>query len=380
MRDHLDRSRPVSLYVHVPFCSTKCGYCAFYSIPEKDRAERDIDRYFGLISRQAAAVAQEVGKPFRTVYIGGGNPGILGPERLSRLLDTILSNGMPEEVSMEINPETLSPGFRKLCGKVTRFSVGIQSFNETHLSTLQRNASSGDCRKALDLLSEWRRDEGVTFNADLMTNIPRQTLQEALEDIEELSEWGPDHISLYNLTFEEGTALIGKESPKPQEEEAENLFALWDRLESLGWGQYEVSAFAREGRRCLHNLNYWELGQYIGIGPSAESSVGWDRIVSSREADTLEGWLSNPSFKSEALTAPEAAEEWLICRLRTRGGCRKAELFERFGFDWDQTFREALSGLDPKLYNDDGQFFSLTRDGLMLTNQVLLELALCLPG
>lgn len=373
---YLEPDRPVSLYIHIPFCTTKCGYCAFYSLPQNACRDDDMSRFLDVLSRQLEALVEDLGRPFHTVYIGGGNPGLIGASRIDSLLTTAFRYGRPVECSMEINPETLDESFALLLGKVDRFSVGIQSFDGRHLRTLGRNADTAACTKALDLLADFRNEAGTLFNADLMTNIPRQSLEDALGDIDTLVSWQPDHISLYSLTFEEGTRLIEQEVPAGEDEEADMLNALWSHLDGLGYEQYEVSAFARDGHYCAHNLVYWNLGQYIGLGPGAESSVGYSSIVSSRESESLDGYLSDPSFRSVLLSRQEAVEEYLMTCLRTRWGLDKEEFFRRFSSSFDDLFSSAVSTLEPEWYHDGPDRFRLTRDGIMVLNRILLALFL----
>lgn len=378
MKQFLDLTKPVSLYLHIPFCTTKCGYCAFYSLENSKCGKEDKDRFFTVLSSQLEALVEELRCPFDTVYIGGGNPGLIGAERIIRLLETASRYGKSREISMEINPETLDESFRAVCEYVTRFSLGIQSFNSRHLRTLTRNASQESVVRALELLQDFRKEKGIQFNADLMTNIPFQTLEEALDDIDRLVSYSPDHISLYSLTFEEGTKLIQEHRPKSEEEEAYMLTHLWDHLEKLGYEHYEVSAFAKDGSYCKHNLVYWNLGQYVGLGPSAESSAGYSTVVSSREKETLEDYLAHPSFDSIRLTREEALEEYLMTVLRTKWGLDKKEFSTRFSTDFDSLFADRIRQLDTSWYEDDKDTFRLTREGVMVMNRVLVTLFLAL--
>lgn len=378
MKEFLDLTKPVSLYIHIPFCTTKCGYCAFYSLENSKCAKDDKERFFTVISSQLEALVQELRCPFDTVYIGGGNPGLIGAGRINSLLETASRYGKSREVSMEINPETLDESFRTVCEYVTRFSLGIQSFNSRHLQTLTRNASQESVVRALELLQDFRKEKGISFNADLMTNIPFQTLDEALDDIDRLVSYSPDHISLYSLTFEEGTKLIQEHRPKSEEEEAYMLTHLWDYLERIGYEHYEVSAFAKDGSYCKHNLVYWNLGQYIGLGPSAESSTGYSTVVSSREKETLEDYLTHPSFDSIRLTHEEVLEEYLMTVLRMKWGLDKKEFATRFSTDFDSLFSDRIRQLDSSWYEDDKDTFRLTREGVMVMNRVLVTLFLAL--
>lgn len=378
MKEYLDLTKPVSLYIHVPFCTTKCGYCAFYSLPEAKCGKDDISSYMSVLTCQLEALTDELDFPFHTVYIGGGNPGLLGAENLSGILNLACRRGKSREVSMEINPETLDESFSLLLDRLTRISIGIQSFDPDCLKILGRNATVSQCERALRLLQDFRSDSGLVFNADLMMNIPGQTRSSLFSGIERLASYSPEHISLYSLTFEEGTQLVKTQCPLGEDEEADNLLRAWEKLESLGYEQYEVSAFARNGHYCMHNLVYWNLGQYIGLGPSAESSTGWTSVISSRENEELESYLRNPSFNSIRLSLDETIEEYLMTRLRTKWGIDKAEFSSRFAKDFDQLFSSSVRRLDESWCRNSAERFVLTREGVLVLNKVLLTLFMSL--
>lgn len=378
MKEYLDLTKPVSLYIHVPFCTTKCGYCAFYSLPEAKCGKDDISSYMSVLTCQLEALTDELDFPFYTVYIGGGNPGLLGAENLSVILNLACRRGKSREVSMEINPETLDESFSLLLDRLTRISIGIQSFDPDCLKILGRNATVSQCERALRLLQDFRSDSGLVFNADLMMNIPGQTRSSMFSGIERLASYTPEHISLYSLTFEEGTQLVKTQCPLGEDEEADNLLRAWEKLESLGYEQYEVSAFARDGHYCMHNLVYWNLGQYIGLGPSAESSTGWTSVISSRENEELESYLRNPSFNSTRLSLDETIEEYLMTRLRTKWGIDKAEFSFRFARDFDQLFSSSVRRLDESWCRNSAERFVLTREGVLVLNKVLLTLFMSL--
>lgn len=378
MKEYLDLTKPVSLYIHVPFCTTKCGYCAFYSLPEAKCGKNDISSYMSVLTCQLEALTDELDFPFYTVYIGGGNPGLLGAENLSVILNLACRRGKSREVSMEINPETLDESFSLLLDRLTRISIGIQSFDPDCLKILGRNATVSQCERALRLLQDFRSDSGLVFNADLMMNIPGQTRSSMFSGIERLASYTPEHISLYSLTFEEGTQLVKTQCQLGEDEEADNLLRAWEKLESLGYEQYEVSAFARDGHYCMHNLVYWNLGQYIGLGPSAESSTGWTSVISSRENEELESYLRNPSFNSTRLSLDETIEEYLMTRLRTKWGIDKAEFSSRFARDFDQLFSSSVRRLDESWCRNSAERFVLTREGVLVLNKVLLTLFMSL--
>lgn len=378
MAYELDIDRPVSLYIHIPFCTTKCGYCAFYSLPEKAVCADEKDKFFHTLIKQIDSLVDYLGKPFYTVFIGGGNPAMLGIDRLRDILEHAMKAGKSQECTIEINPEHVDDKLELLLPYITRISCGIQSFSDKALSVLGRNATEEINTRALEFLSGLQKKHNIQFNGDLITCIPGYNLEGTLADIEKLVSYKPDHISLYALTFEEGTRLVSEQLPLENGEEEAILKSCWSRLETLGYEQYEVSNFARDGHYCLHNKVYWSLGQYIGLGPSAESSAGYSDIVSSRQAETLDGYLKDPSFRSIALTRDEGEEEFLLSSLRTKTGIDKSEFSRRFGHDFDQRFAPFIKRLEPSHYRNMSSSFSITPQGFMVLDSIILELAMAI--
>ncbi len=375
----LDLSRDVSLYIHIPFCTTKCAYCAFYSLPEAACKGEEKTLFYNILSKQLEVLVEAIKKPFYTIFIGGGNPAMLGFDKLYELLKIANRYGRAKECTIEINPECVSADMVNLFEYVNRVSVGIQSFDDEALAVLGRNAKSEDNERALGVLTAFRSLYGIQLNGDLITCIPSANpLETSLNDIKRLSSFNPDHISLYALTFEEGTKLTEKYAPLEDEKQETILKACWNTLKELKYEQYEVSNFARGGAYSKHNLVYWHLGQYIGLGPTAESSVGYKDIISSREKDTLEGYLKDPSFDAYALTHDEAMEEYLLTNLRTKWGIGKKEFENRFGISFDEKFKDFISELDADTYFDNHVRFSITEAGFMVLDNIILKLAMAI--
>lgn len=366
----LDKSRDLSLYIHVPFCARKCDYCAFYSVPVSGDDER-IEKYMSFILAELDALSREWGRAYKTIFIGGGNPGLLGYERILRILDKAMENGRSEEVTVEINPENVREDISILSPAVTRISLGIQSMNDSALKTLGRNASREENLRALSILSSSPFD----WNADIITAIPGTAEKDTVSDIEEVASYDPDHISFYCLTFEEGTPLIKREKPIGEDREESFLLAGWKALERLGYEHYEISGFAKKGKRCRHNLVYWNLGQYVGIGPSAESSVGYSFIVSMRDSETLDDYLKRPEMTCSKLRKEETEEEFLIVSLRIKDGIDKEEYRRRFSSSFDERYGKAISALDKSSYIDTPERFALTEAGFMQLDWIILRLA-----
>lgn len=379
MIEGVNPAHPLSLYIHIPFCKVKCGYCAFYSLPEKACTGTDLDAFYHTLTKQLEALVWSYGKPFETIFIGGGNPGMLGFSRLKALLESAQRNGKSKEVTIEINPEYVNEEIFTLSDVLTRVSVGLQSFSDTNLKILSRQATKEINLSALSILDEGRRRFGWKINGDLITCIPGEGVKDTLCDIATLIDAvHPDHISLYALTFEEGTRLSSESVPEDEELQVAELTAAWDYLEKRGYEQYEVSNFALGGAYCAHNIVYWNLGQYIGLGPSAEGSVGYEEVISLREKDTLDGYLEDPSFDALHLDSSECAEEVLLTSLRTKWGIDKKSYKARFGVSFDEQYGEEIASLDPECYINDESHFALTRKGFMILDNIILTLALSL--
>lgn len=372
--ERIDRTKPLSLYIHVPFCRTKCDYCAFYSVPYACVDESEVQRYMDILISEIRALSDDWQQPFRTIFIGGGNPGMLGYERLGRILREACRNGFAEECTIEINPENVRDDIISLSPYLTRVSVGIQSMDSAVLKMLGRNADIASNEKALSILSASPFD----FNADIMTAVPGFAPEATLRDIEKIASYSPDHISLYCLTFEEGTPLAARAVPIGDEGERNALLASWALLADLGYRHYEVSNFAREGKECMHNKVYWDLGQYIGFGPGAESSIGYGMALSMREPESLDGYLSKPELTCYPLSAEETEEEVLLTSLRTVYGIDKKEYSIRFGKDFDTTYGSRIAMLDSRSYMNTEERFSLTEQGFLILDRIILEMAMAL--
>ena len=275
----------LGLYIHVPFCKKICDYCDFsaISVPESYYLE-----YLDLVSSELRNFAEKhpgVMEKVETLYVGGGTPSVLSPELILRLYGELGSVGVPlkalRESTMEFNPESCDDervSAARECG-VDRISVGIQSFDEKLLDHIGRSHRAGTGESALDLLT---RIPGLRVNADLMFNLPGQTLSQFLGDLDRLSAYTLGHISFYGLKVDPRTRL-GHRLEKGLVQVDEDLYGDMYRegvklLESKGFERYEVSNFARPGEESLHNMNYWRRGQYLAFGPSAHAFFGGARF------------------------------------------------------------------------------------------------------
>ncbi len=268
---------PLSLYIHIPWCVEKCPYCDFNShalktkIPEQDYVQ-------ALIADLDADIARFnlTGRSLHSIFIGGGTPSLFSAPAIKSLLDQVLSRFKTKEdleITLEANPGTVEAdkfiGFAQ--AGVTRLSIGVQSFESDKLLKLGRIHNVDQAKQAAKLA----KDSGInSFNLDLMHGLPNQTLDNALDDLRTAISLKPDHLSWYQLTIEPNTAFHSKPPKLPQDK------TLWDIqdqgfkiLSDAGFQQYEISAFSQTGKQCQHNLNYWQFGDYLGIGCGAHGKI-----------------------------------------------------------------------------------------------------------
>ena len=268
---------PLALYVHIPWCVQKCPYCDFNSHEARGGIpEADSERYVAaLIADLESALPLVWGRRVGSVFFGGGTPSLLSGGALDELLTAIrtrLPLAPDAEITLEANPGTVEAekfaAFR--AAGVNRLSLGIQSFNPAHLKALGRIHDDAEARRAVDIA----RAHFDNFNLDLMYALPGQTLAEAIADLETALSFAPPHLSCYQLTLEPNTAFAAAPPALPESDLCADMQeAIEARLEQAGYAHYETSAFAQPGRQCRHNRNYWEFGDYLGIGAGAHGKL-----------------------------------------------------------------------------------------------------------
>ena len=273
---------PLSLYVHLPWCLKKCPYCDFNS-HEMRAAELPEQRYLAaLMADLEAALPLIWGRTVHSIFIGGGTPSLFSPGAIDRLLSGIRARLRLEagcEITLEANPGTFEKDrFRAFRGAgVTRLSVGVQSFNDSFLKTLGRVHDSAQALAAVEEAAQ----AFDTFNLDLMYALPGQTLADVKQDMARALSFAPPHISIYQLTIEPNTFFAKYPPPLPEDDTAYDMLDLiTDMTGAAGLQRYEVSAYAAPGHRCFHNLNYWQFGDYLGLGAGAHSKLSFaNRVV-----------------------------------------------------------------------------------------------------
>jgi putative oxygen-independent coproporphyrinogen III oxidase len=330
---------PLSLYVHLPWCMRKCPYCDFNS-HEMPKAELPEQRYVdAVIADLEAALPLIWGRTIHSIFIGGGTPSLFSPAAIDRLLGDIRARLRLEpdcEITMEANPGTFEKDrFRAYrSAGVTRLSIGVQSFNDDHLKALGR---VHDRAQALAAVEE-AAHAFDTFNLDIMYALPGQTMEQVGQDMATALQFAPPHISIYHLTIEPNTYFAKFPPVIPEDDTAYDMLDhITELTAAAGLDRYEVSGYARNGHRCVHNLNYWQFGDYLGIGAGAHSKLSFAhrvvRQVRLREPRLYmdRALLGNAVAKDEEVARAELPFEYMLNALRLRHGFGLREFTERTG-------------------------------------------------
>ena len=375
---------PFSLYVHIPYCLSKCPYCDFNAYAAQSWPEA---RYIDALCKEFASYMQAPpwqGETLETIYFGGGTPSLFQPESLERFL-TCVSDHCPlvpdVEMSLEADPatgslETLS-GYRAL--GISRLSLGIQSFEPSVLRTLGRLHTGQEALRAIELA---RAARFFNLNIDLIFGVPNQTTDLLARDLDQVFDCEPEHISLYGLTYEENTpfyAMRQKGVLQPVDEETE--VAMYSQVQAAcaahGYERYEISNFARPGYASQHNLRYWQGGAYLGLGAGAHSfscTPGWGtRWSNIRNPKTyMDRTLSTGRTDQyvEQLTKEQARGEFLFLNLRQREGMSLSGFARRFGQPFFAQFPHATDLLSEGLLTQSGGKVRLTPKGLLVADSV----------
>ena len=357
----------LGLYLHIPYCFSKCRYCDFYSAP----GQRGVPRaYVDALLRELSRFAPDAPLRPDTLYFGGGTPSLLAPADSARLIDA--AQPLPgAEITLEANPETVTEeslrAFR--AAGVNRISFGVQSARDSQLKTLGRPHTAKQARAAF---AAARRAGFENISGDIMLALPHYTQAEFDETLELIEEGGATHISAYLLKIEPDSAF-GRTPPEglPTSDEAADfyLYAV-EQLEHHGYLQYEISNFARPGYEGKHNLIYWDCGDYLGIGPAAHSCMGGKRFC--YPADT-EAFLRDEA--APVMDGGCGAEDYLILQLRLRKGLNLDEYKKRYGRELSTAQRTFVQNCVKSGYASfDGRTLALTPAGLIVQNSILAEL------
>lgn len=375
-----EKTSPLELYLHIPFCVKKCAYCDFLSAPGTKERQRE---YTQALRREIRADRKEKIRPVTSVFIGGGTPSILDEELMGGILEELRENFRltpDSEVTMEANPGSLSASKLETYRKygVNRLSLGLQSTRDEELAILGRIHSYDEFLESYHMA----REAGFTnINVDLMFAIPEQTREGWRENLRKTAELKPEHISAYSLIVEEGTPFAERKLNLPDEdteyEMYEDTAAI---LGQYGYSQYEISNYAGEGFACRHNVGYWRRRDYLGFGLGASSFCGGVRYSNTND---LEYYLKNSGdphklqCNVEKLTKNDSMAEFMFLGLRMTDGISKTEFADSFGVPIEKIYGKVLEkytklGL---LEACDDRIF-LSRRGIHVSNSVMAEFLL----
>lgn len=366
------------LYVHIPFCESRCVYCGFYSTTLSALRER----YVEAICKEMELRKGECPEPMETVYLGGGTPSVLSGAELDRLflyINKVFLKGSDTrsmEITMECNPDDICKDGFLLPPTVNRVSMGVQTFADERLRLLRRRHTSEQVRIAVHRL----RHMGIgNISVDLMFGFPQETLADLNHDLDEILRLGVEHISAYSLMYEEGTPLYRmREQGEIEEIDEELSLQMYDtlirRLEEAGFEQYEISNFARPGFRSRHNSSYWHQVPYVGIGAAAHSFNGRDtRSWNVADIRQYIASIEKGERPSEAETLDENTQydDLITTSMRTREGLDIRALKPRYK---EHLLKRSKRFVDARLLHLDGHHLHLTRAGLYISDGIMSEL------
>jgi len=378
---------PAGIYVHIPFCRTKCPYCSFASW---EGADDDLKRkYVQALNLQLQDMARHPwcrARKFHSIYIGGGTPSTVDTELMADFLgacrssfDFSASSGTPLEVTMEINPKTVDRPMleRFKQAGVNRLSIGVQSFSDTMLKSIGRKHSMRECIKAVTDA----RDAGLeNISLDLMYGLPGQDLEVWRNSLKAAVDLAPEHLSVYELTIEENTAFYNRLQQGrlvlPDEDTVLAMFEqARDFFDAAGYKHYEISNYCRKGFQCVHNVNYWENGSYLGLGSGAVSCFSGMRVQNVKEPQQFIDMVERkqkPFMEAEFLSIEARFRETVIMGMRMRSGVSISLLENRFGMEPGKYYGDTLKALfEQDLVEIRRNRLRLTASGVLLANQVM---------
>ncbi|MGM9606907.1 MAG: radical SAM family heme chaperone HemW [Oscillospiraceae bacterium] len=371
----------LGLYIHIPFCRSKCAYCDFYSLPGQEKRMDDYQR--ALLAHLAEAAPQAAAYTVDTVYFGGGTPSFYGEKRLTALLKHIRKHyqvGKQAEITLEANPDSVDQKMLKRLRRAgfNRISLGVQSADDGQLASLGRPHTFGQACQAVE---QARRAKFENLSLDLIYGLPGQDMSSWKDTVEWVLALEPEHISAYGLKVEEGTPLFRRveEGEVLPDDDAQADCYLWtvERLEQAGYEQYEISNFAKPDFRSRHNCKYWLTQPYMGFGPGAHSDFGERRYSFIRDLEGyIKGVLEGGTIVDEDDPIPrkERSGEYLMLRLRTTHGIEeweyRREFFMNFAPLEERLLEYERRGLACRR---DGRW-RLTPQGFLVSNQIIGEL------
>jgi oxygen-independent coproporphyrinogen-3 oxidase len=370
---------PLSLYIHFPWCERKCPYCDFNSHQVKDGGF-DEKRYIqALIADLQTELPNIWGRRVHTIFIGGGTPSLLSPAGLDELLSHVRALIPLEphaEITLEANPGSVEAAkFREFAQLgVNRVSLGIQSFNDHHLKSLGRIHNASEAEAAIEIA----QDHFASVNLDVMYALPEQTADEAKADLLRALSFQTKHLSLYHLTMEPNTYFASHPPPLPNEDESDVMFEFaLSTLQERGYQRYEVSAYCQDDQVCRHNLNYWEFGDYIGIGAGAHGKISMPnritRQIRERHPETYMDKIfkeNSACLENRSIEIDDLAFEFMLNGLRLINGVPTHQFTERTGLPLHRISKAIDEAIRKGLLDEDPMRLKATALGMRYLNDL----------
>ena len=369
---------PLSLYIHIPWCVRKCPYCDFNS--HEARGPLPEQEYVAALIRDLELALPLIwGRKVYTVFFGGGTPSLLSGDSVEQILRNVrmlLPLALDAEITLEANPGTVEAArfaaYRE--AGVNRLSMGIQSFNDTHLQALGRIHSADEARRAIAIAQQ----HFDNLNLDLMYALPKQTLDEALQDVQTALSFAPQHLSCYHLTLEPNTLFYRNPPSLPSDDVSSDMQQrIEELLASKGYEHYETSAFAQPKRRAKHNLNYWQFGDYLGIGAGAHSKLSFpDKVIRQARYKQPQAYMqqvakSMPIQTEHEVSRDELGFEFMMNALRLNEGFNSVLFQERTSLPLLSIQRELAEAERRGLLVRDHQRIAPTQLGQRFLNDLL---------
>ena len=370
---------PLSLYIHFPWCERKCPYCDFNSHQVKDGGF-DEKRYIqALIADLQTELPNIWGRRVHTIFIGGGTPSLLSPAGLDELLSHVRALIPLEphaEITLEANPGSVEAAKFKEFAQlgVNRVSLGIQSFNDRHLKFLGRIHNASEAQAAIEIA----QDYFASVNLDVMYALPEQTADEAKADLLRALSFQTKHLSLYHLTMEPNTYFASHPPPLPNEDESDVMFEFaLSTLQERGYQRYEVSAYCQDDQVCRHNLNYWEFGDYIGIGAGAHGKISMPnritRQIRERHPETYMDKIfkeNSACLENRSIEIDDLAFEFMLNGLRLINGVPTHQFTERTGLPLHRISKAIDEAIRKGLLDEDPMRLKATALGMRYLNDL----------
>ena len=378
--------KELELYLHIPFCVSKCRYCDFLSAPSgEEQRQIYVDRLCRRI-RYWSDVVHNYGYEIISIFVGGGTPSILTKEQITQVFDAVHESfpvRKDAEITLEMNPGTdvkdKLPVYRKL--GINRLSMGLQSADDEELKRLGRIHTYEDFKQVY----QWARETGFTnINVDLMSAIPGQTLESYEGTLRKIADLKPEHISAYSLIIEEGTPFYewygeGRHAEELPDEDTERQMYVRTReiLEDYGYHRYEISNYAKDGYECRHNLGYWDRKEYLGLGAGAASMMDHIRWKEPDHIGPSKGLVLEEREDFTRLRRKDEMEEFMFLGLRKINGVSEQDFYKSFRVSMDEIYQDKIEELIKEgLVVREGERIRLTDRGIDLSNYAMSQFLL----